>query len=164
MARGYIYYITTDRDASVSFGESDYYEKLDSIGADYVQDVNAKDSEEPLEGLMGTMSGMGAETAPAEMPGFAFTMRFGKVEQMLENYFKPRLEKLKKEAAKLDLSSVIRSGPSLDYICNNQYGDAVELHDAETNDSGTFLTLDDFVRQIRPGATYYVYGKLVLMH
>lgn len=162
MARGYIYYITTDKDKDVCFSEFSYYENLDAINADYVQDTVGESAGEPLRWLKDTVSGMGAKVG--DMPGFAFSFQFDKVEQMLRDYFSPKLAKLKEEAAALDLFKVIRSGPALDYICNNQYSDAVELHDNESGSNGTFLSMDDFIRQVRSGAVYYVYGKLILMH
>lgn len=164
MARGHIYCITTDKDMDVSFSESSYYEKLDSIGADYVEDQTKEYSEEPLKWLSDTMFRLGATVGYNFMPGFAFSFNFLKVEQMREDYFRPKLEKLKAEAAGLDLFQVIQRAPNLNWICNNKYTDAIELHDAETGDSGTFLTVDDFIRQVRPGVTYYVYEKVILMH
>lgn len=164
MARGNIFYITTDKDADVSFGESSYYEKLDTIGADYVEDQTKERSEIPVRWLSDTMFRLGATVGYNSMPGFAFSFSFLKTEQMLQDYFRPKLEKLKADAAAFDLFQVIQSAPRLDWICNNEYTDAVELHDEENGDSGTFLTVDDFIRRIRPGTTYYVYESVILMH
>lgn len=164
MARGFIYYMTTDKTIEPSIDESDYYEKLDGMGCDYVQNETKESSEYPLECLSGMLSEMGAVVTREDMPeGYAFSFRFDKVEQMLQDYFRPKLEKLKKEAAELELEKVIRSAPNLDWICNNEFTDAVELEDPEETES-SFSSMDNFIRGIHPGVEYYVHDKTVLMH
>lgn len=160
MARGNIYYITKDKDRDISFTESDYYDKLDALCLDYVKDQDEEESEAPIGWLRDMLSGLGA--AVTEGAGdFAFSFSFGGVEKMQQEYFRPKLEELKKQAEALTLFSVIRSAPCLDQILDNDCGDLVTLAE---DGRDTDITVDDFIRRIKPGTVYYVYNKVILMH
>ncbi len=162
MARGYIYYVTSDKDIDPTFTESNYYDSLDSLGADYVQDCDEEDSVEQISWFEDKLKGMGAVISTDNLQdGFSFSFRFDRVNEMQQAYFKIKLEKLKEEASKLTLFDVIRSAPTLDYITNDTYGDMVEF--CGVNSSAT-ITVDNMVRQIEPGVTYYVCNKTILMH
>ncbi len=166
MARGYSYYIMSNvmsnNDTDVTFGAGNYYEDLDSLGIEWVEDVDEEKSKEPLEWLADTMSRLGAAVYfSCGSNDFVFSFKFSKVEKAQQDWFKPKLEKLKNEAAKLTLSDIIRSEHSLDYIQNDNYGDMITMNDGFSDIN---MTVDDFIRQLKPGVFYYVYKKTVLMH
>lgn len=162
MARGHIYYITTDEHKDVGFDESSYYGRLDALDIDYVLNQTKEDSEIPLEWLQELMQKAGAAIGYGYDNGsFAFSFCFEKTEKMQQDYFRPKLEKLKKETEALTLFDVIRAAPSLDTILDNQYGDLVELDDGETE---SLVSMDTFIRRIKPGTIYYVYECVILAH
>lgn len=70
------------------------------------------------------------------------------------------LIKLKEQVAALTLEDVIHTSPSLDFILENQYGDLIECE----NISSTAMSMDDFIRNMESGVTYYVYERVILMH
>lgn len=162
MARGTMYCITTDKDWEISFDESSYYHMLDAWSIDYVKNQDSQDSEIATEYLRKMLEEMGATTVFGHSLGrFAFGFRFEKLEAALQSYFKPRLTKLKRQVEALTLPDVIRSAPSLDFIMDNDYGDRIAL----TTPLGDFdLTVDDFIRRLEPGTTYYAYDRTILMH
>lgn len=160
MARGTIFYITRNPEQDISFGESNYYDKLDVLKLDYVKDQDGDESEVPLECLKKMLAGLGAAVTGWESP-FSFMFRFRAVEKAKRDYFAPRLEKFKKQAQALTIESVMRSAPALDFILDNEYGDIITLAQPYGE---TDLTLDDFLRQLEPDVSYYVYGRVILMH
>lgn len=169
MGRGSIYYITDDKEDDGShFAAYNYYNREDIMGVDYVKDLRGADARAALECLKGKMQQLGASAEyfngtliGYEDESIAFSFRFDKVEAMLMDYFRPKLEKLKANAKALTLPDVIRSAPSLDFICNNDASDLIELN---RDGCACLLTVDDFIRQVEPGITYYACSHIVLMH
>lgn len=162
MGRGTIYYVTTNKYNGVDFDESDYYDDLSALQVDYVENESKENSEVSLSCLRKTLQEMGAITGYGKSNGhFAFSFCFSKLEKAQQKYFKPKLEKLKKQVEDLTLFDVIKSAPCLDFIMDNDCGDLIELHDHPTS---VRITLDNFIRILKPGVTYYVYEKVIFMH
>lgn len=163
MARGDIFCIKDEeRKGSISFDEEQYYDKLETLGIDYVQNKDGDEAAVSIDCLKDTLKGLGAEIHDNVEYPFAFAFRFGAVEHMLSTYFKPRLEKLKAEVEKLTLFDITKlSVPSFDHIINDDYDDMVTLMEERAEST---MTLDMFLRQIRPGITYYVHSRIILMH
>lgn len=162
MARGDIYYITTKRDDRAShFEESLFYDQLDRYGLDYVEGRDEEQSKDPLRYLKEELEKMGAAVSEEKGTQFAFSFRFPDLEKTRKEYFGPKLEKLKKEAAELDLETVIRRTPCLDMILNDTYSDMVMFTDDLSESTVTF---DDFIRQLKPDTVCYVLGRTILMH
>lgn len=146
--------------------EGSYNEKLDIIGCDFVQNCSDKSQTKQVQDRMYFL-GATIDPVTKRMPGYAFSFCFEKesiLKRAKERYFSSRFEKLRSTVKTLTLEAIIERAPSLDCICNNEYSDAVELYDQEEGDNGTFITMDDFIRRIRPGVTYYVSESTVLMH
>lgn len=160
MAIGHIFYITTDPWQEVSFGESDYYEKLEMFGMSHVEDVGTVLASIPLKSLEDTMRGLGASIAYG-YKGFAFTFSFKDAEAAKQQYFRPKLEKLRERVSSLTLSNIICQPPALDCILDDGYGNRVMLADGDCRSD---IGFDGFIRQLKAGTTYYVYEKTVLMH
>ena len=60
------------------------------------------------------------------------------MENARKDYFGPKLEKLKKEVAELDLFKVVKSAPCLDIILNDTCDDMVVLMNKGSEDTLTF--------------------------
>lgn len=160
MARGVIYYIA-DKPCDVTFDESDYYDHLEALGADYVKNETKKDSEVPLEYLQEQLMELGAAIGHGQSDGqFTFSFCFSDADSARRLYFEPKLMKLKEQVAALTLEDVIHTSPSLDFILDDQYGDMVECESI----SNSLLSMDDFIRNMESGMTYYVYERVILMH
>lgn len=164
MGRGNIYYITKKKDADIHFDKTDYYDKLDGLGINHVDNQSEKQSKIPLECLQENMLNLGAITGYGyDNNYFAFSFHFDEliIERAKQNYFKPRLEQLKKQVEALTLSDVVQTAPCLDFIVDDNYGDLITFYNG---DSECSISLDDFIRRLEPGVTYYVYEKVILMH
>lgn len=162
MARGYIYYVTKNKDQDVSFTKEQYYESLDRLGIDYVDDMANEDSADILKMLAEMLYKQGAVVGYGHSNrDFMFSFVFSDADSMKRNYFEPKLAKLKAEAAALTLENVIRSAPCLDCITNSNYSDLVAFDDGNAT---TDMTFDNFIRNLESGVTYYVYRKVILAH
>lgn len=168
MARGYIYYVTTDKDQDVSFNKGNYFGKLDILGAvNYMEDQTEVQSEEPLKWLSDTLYRLGAVIGYGYSLGsFGFSFVFENVPKAQQDWFRPKLELLKKNVDALTLSDVIRSAPCLDHILDDTYNSLIALNDGgqDVNVTADDITVDDLIRRLKPGVTYYVYSKVILMH
>lgn len=163
MAKGNIYYITDNREHDAGISATQYADKLDMVGADYVTDQDEESSKVPLAWLETAMAGLGAVIEHHDDGPFPFSFLFRQTSRAQSLWFKPKLEALKKEAASLTLPQVIRSAPSLDYLLNNDIAGLIEL-DVEGRVLYAPITIDDFMRQLRPGTKYWVYATTVMMH
>lgn len=164
MAGRYLYYVSSDANKMVCFDESDYYDSLNAMDADYVKNMNEAESKEPIKYLENVLSDLGAAIGYSREirdAGFAYSFRFEDVEKMKEQYFKPKLEKLKKEAENLTLYELIRQAPDLNRIINDPYDNMVTLWDVVCE---TTLTMDSFIRETEPKTAYYVYKNVILIH
>lgn len=161
MARGYIFYITNVKDMDVCFNANYYGDCEDAIDVDYVKDCSEEKSKIPLEWLEKTMSDMGAVINREQNGYFKFFFRFHETEKVQQDYFRPKLKQLKKIVNELTLSDVVRCAPSLDSIVNNNYTDLITFEDES---SEYVITVDEFIRRLQPGVTYYVYEKVLLIH
>lgn len=162
MARGNIYYISKDVHENVSFDESEYQEKLDIIGTDYIKNMTNEESEPALNCLSTLMYSLGAIIGYGyDNKEFAFSFRFEKTEKVKQDYFRPKLDKLKSEVEALTLFDVIHHAPVFDNILNNQCGDLITLNDGTYH---TDMTVDEFIRELEPGVIYYVYQNVLMMH
>ena len=162
MARGVIYFITTNKEQDISFGEEKYQEKLESLQLDYVKDQDDEQSSTPRKTLEKLMLTMGANIAySSDMTDFRLSFCFTDADQAKRAYFGPKLDDLRTQVEALTLDGVIRHAPALDFILDNSYGDIVTLNEEDSEDD---LTLDGFVRRLESGVTYYVYNRVLLTH
>lgn len=153
-----MYYITKKKDEDIQFDESDYYDRLDCLGVDYVKNLTKQESQQPLGWLQETLLRLGAVISYGyDGKNIAYAFFFNKTEVIKQNYFRPKLEKLKEDVQNLTLPDVVKAAPILDFIMDNEYGDLIVL-------DGENLSLDDFIRHIEPGVTYYVHDQVILMH
>lgn len=155
MGRGYIYYITKDKDEEPSFDESDYYDRLDALHVDYVQNES---SENPLESLQQTLQELGAVLGYGYDKNFAFSFSFKDVDKAKREFFEPRLRALKENVAALTLEHMVESEPAFEITPK---GDLIAM-EAYYGDS--LCSVDDFIRSLESGVSYYVYEKVVFMH
>lgn len=164
MARGNIYYISKNRDTDVHFRASDYYDCLGSLDIEYVEDRDREGSTEAMLCLLYIMKNLGASIFNADLEaddGFQFSFCFYDADTAKRKYFAPRLEQLKKDAAALTLDEAVRTAPMLDRFLDNEFGDLVEFNEGS---SSSISTLDNFIRHMESGVTYYMYGRVILIH
>lgn len=160
MAKGYLYYVTTEKTRNVCFNAAVYLDNVNVLGAEYLEDCDENESEEPLKWLADFLGGMGAVIDRDDTGIFRFSFRFYNMESVQQDYFRPKLEKLKETVEKLTLSDVVQHTPELDSVLNDRYGDMIRLEDGR---SDSFVTMDDFIRQLKSGVTCYVYKETILM-
>ncbi len=176
MGRGCIYYIVKDADldVDVSFGAENYYEKLDTLMIDYVEDETKEESEPLLKTLREMMENLGAVTGFGSDIGknhFAFTFRFENADMAKRAYFQPKLTGLKKQVEALTIEDVVKSAPALDFILDNEYGDLITFAESYysnflkcTGQAEIDMSVDEFIRHMESGVTYYVYERVIFMH
>ena len=159
MARGYLYEISTNRDNLGNMDESDFYDCLSAISADYVQDVEGKEKEEKTARFIGTMNGYGAETGKTGDRGESL-MYFYVSDKVRQNYFRRRYEEFKSKVQKIEFSDFINNMFKIWEIKNllhDTYSNAVYYNDA-------YMTVDTFLRAYaKDGERYYI-GNVVFMH
>lgn len=166
MGRGNIFYITKDKNKDVSFNETNYYDKLETYRIDCVDNQNEEESQIPLNCLRKQLYELGATVDIPSGPGdanrdFYFSFSFDRIERAQQDYFRPKLEHLKKTVSELSLFQVIRSAPVLDFMLDDQYGDLFTFNDGMYEST---ISFDDFIRRMEPGVTYYVYKRVIYMH
>lgn len=155
MGRGYIYYITKDKDAEPSFDESDYYDRLDALHVDYVQH---EFSEHVLESLQQSLQSLGAVPGYGYDKNFAFSFSFEDADKAKREFFESRLRALKKNVAALTLERMVQSEPAFEITPK---GDLIAM---ETDYGDSLCSVDDFIRSLESGVSYYVYEKVIFMH
>lgn len=161
MARGNIYYVTTDKDSDVSHKAENYYDSLASLDLDHVKDAYQTAAKEALRWMNDTLYKLGASIGGSTAYGdFSFSFYFENVDKAKESWFAPKLEALKKEVEALTLSAVANAEPCLNQL-NDEYGDLVTFNDGVTEIT---VTWDNFIRLLKPQTTYYVHKNIVLTH
>ena len=162
MAKGYLFYVTTDPEEEICFKASNYYERLDALNADNVRDLSTAESKPGLDSLETLFTSHGGICRKNWDRNLAFDVWF--TEAALADakirHFAPKLERLKAHAAELTLQGIIEKAPELDWIANNTAGDMVALNDGETVRE---LTIDDFIRELKPNTKYYACEHAILM-
>lgn len=173
MARGYIYHITTTPDNLGCIDASDFFENLDALSAQYVEDVSPDNALVCTSALRKELESDGFPIVPdteADEDGrdtAAFIIKTGNLESLSVckmRYFEPLLEALKKEVAALELATFASyecGAHSLTSKINDDYGDVVYLEAG--NYGGSTYTMHEFIRQMNPDTTYYVAANVVLM-
>lgn len=160
MARGTIYYIT-DRpeELVIRFDSMSLAGEIDAIGASYADNKSTDESVSALSGIRDDMLHKGARIiCDVNHDGFSFALTLDNAFKFKQDYFGPRLAKLKEKAAVLQLFDVIQSAPMLDNMLNDEYGDYVCFN------GSSFLTYDNFIRRIEQGKTYYVLDHVLYLH
>lgn len=173
MARGYIYHITIDPDSLGCIDSGDFFEDLDALSAQYVEDVSPENALVCTSSFDKVLTDKGFRTAPdteASEDGretAAFIIETGDLESLTAckmRYFEPLLEALKKEVATLDLATFATyecNSYSLISKINDDYEDVVYLDVGEYG--GSTYTMHEFIRQMEPNTTYYVASNVILM-
>ncbi len=135
---GYIYYITTDADQDIRFNAENYYESYKALKADYTEDLSRSESESPLKTFYRKIYELGAVIGFGRAESgrhFDFSFKFSDVSVPQQKY--------------------------LDHVLNNYLTDWITLSDGV---SETTMTVDDFIRQLKPDVIYHVYEKAVAIY
>lgn len=166
MRTNYIYYVTKDKDQYPKFNAEKYLHKMNAYNIKSAYDLSEDQSNTPLKTLDDMLCKLGAVIGYGSMNDFKFLFWFDNVQKAKTQYFRTRFEKFMREAQALTLDSVLTSAPALDSILNDKCSDLVEMH---LNNYGCTIadytfTLDNFIRSLESGITYYVYEKTIQIH
>lgn len=157
----YIHYVTKDKDQYPEFNAEKYWHKMNAYNIKFAYDLSEDQSEIPLKTFDNMLCKLGAVIGYGSMNDFKFSFWFDNVQKAKTQYFRLRFEKFMREAQALTLENVLMSAPALDSILNDKCSDLVKIH---LNNSDYTFTLDDFIRSLESGTTYYVYEKVIRIH
>lgn len=159
MARGHLYEISTDRNDLGNMDESDFYNRLASISADYVQNKEGEEKEEKTAWFIEMLGGYGAETGKTD-DGNESLMYFYVSDKVKQNYFRCRYEEFKSKSQDFKFSDFTDDRFKvwdIERLLHDKYNDAVYY-------DGVFMTIDTFLRAYaKDGERYYI-GNVVFMH
>lgn len=172
MARGILYNITTEPDDLGLMNAVLFYERLDELGADYVEDLRGERAKEGLETLKQALKDAGFPireiTAEEKYDIYAaFTLLPMDEETLLENrknYFRSRFTAAKKAMEELDETQFATDSAELyniQMLLDDEYNDAVWLGD---ENGERVLTMCSCIRELQPNTTYYVAESTIFMH
>lgn len=153
MARGYLYVVNTDENASMDVSEEELY-NLTGHQFDYVENMPEKESKELVEDLMKKFAAYGAETCTEEMNEGEFPYVF-LTRDIARKYFAPRLQTLKDMIPDMTVDDLIDNGYKIKQLVEDPYGDAVYWN-------GSFYTLDYFMRNVGNAKVYF--GNVLYMN
>lgn len=165
MAKGILYQITTNPEMTYAFDERDFFEDVYELGAEYVENSGEVQSEKDLERLEHTLNGIGfvTETDP-HVPGFVvLPMDAEQVGAMRKEFFAPRLQAVKTVADELTLDDFVTRRScitELVEILDNESGDMIYLFD---DNYSRILSMDDFIRELKPDTKYWVLNKTITL-
>lgn len=167
MGRGYIYHISADPEVFPGLDESDFYESLDSMACDYVENCGAGRAD-ILSGLKNSLKSAGFEIQEENLPDacvFAFCAGDeNELKTRQGNWFRGWYNRFKELSQAITLEQFACGTEHIYPIqeaLNDNYDDAVYL------DMGTgpaFYAFMRFMRTLLPDKTYYVEDACVFMH
>lgn len=153
MARGYLYVVNTDENASMDVSEEELY-NLTGHQFDYVENMPEKESKELVEDLMKKFAAYGAETCTEELNEGEFPYVV-LTQDIARKYFAPRLQTLKDMMQDMTIDDFIDNGYKIKQLVEDSYGDAVYWN-------GSFYTLDYFMRNVGNAKVYF--GNVLYMN
>lgn len=180
MIRGTIYYITADPCPLHAMDESDFYDRVDALEVDYVQNDSAETAAQEIARLRTNLEKAGfglvlpngngewpgdIEVDACAPPAFGFvTDSRDALDTARINWFARDLAELKAKVAALtprEFACDTAAAARIVELTSDTCGDAVYL------DMGTgpaLYTVPVFMRNLEPGRTYYVAANTVTMH
>lgn len=154
MARGYLYVVNTDENASMDVSEEELY-NLTGHQFDYVENMPEKESKELGPKICRKNSRVaGAETAAEELNEGEFPYVV-LTQDIARKYFAPRLQTLKDMMQDMTIDDFIDNGYKIKQLTEDPYGDAVYWN-------GSFYTLDYFMRNVGNAKVYF--GNVLYMN
>lgn len=165
----YVYYITTDERLPAYFPSADLIEYIRKLEKRDIALLDVSESKLPLQKLDEQMKELGGETDwmlpthwcfEKDAGNYPLRFRVPHEDEAGKKYFEPKLKRLKSAVEGIQLLEAIMHAPNLDVFLNDKNGDRVMLI---TREKETMLTFDDFIRQLDPYVSYYVY-ELVLKY
>lgn len=166
-----MYHITAEPERLGCMTEEDFYDHIDALGADYVQDQDPEDAKYALDALRRRLDDAGFATSdPDPEDGYddeAFRFTTGgqdALDACKDGWFKDIFKELRSKVAAMTLAQFSRdTGPAygLTELVNDRFGDHAYL------DMGTgpaTYTVPSFIRNLEPGRTYYVSSNTVYLH
>lgn len=167
--RGYIYNIEADPD-NLGITESQFYEHVDALGADYVQDVDPDQAAQLVKDFAEELRKCGFLVTPFQYEDDlgetrdGFMLETGSMHQLRTAqaaYFGPRMKQLKEAVRDIDPIRFCSDGGYAIELRNmivNPYADVVH------SQNDTCKDLDDFIRDLVEGEVLYIGPDVVLMH
>lgn len=168
MARGTIYHLSTDPESMGSMDESDFYNFLDRLDIDFVQNENPENSESSLAWLRDKLASSGFEIVEQNLPeGCAFAFQTGSANTLMlakMAWFSDRYRALNRYLGTLSLEDFATSTSKafqISELAEDPRGDAVWL---DEGCGACTKNLLDTVRDLAPDTVFYVAKNTVLMH
>ena len=173
MARGNIYQIIQKSDTNDAtlehegfpFSYYGFYDDIERLDADYVEDDNSGQAIDFLKELLTNCDFDISEEVPA---GQAFSFTTDNETLTLEskcNYFKDAYINFIRKAQEILLPIFASNQAAADHIeetLTERYGDMVWAIDEYGN--GMLMPRDTFIRQLTPDTTYFVTHKTIIIH
>lgn len=183
MTRGTMYNIATDPE-QLAIDESDFYDHVETLGSDYVQNYDEETSRRETDRLRKALDlpglvfwpgpdgnwpgtpGYGFDPdEPPENAAFAFIAEDqAAVDEAKRAWFKDSLERLKSLVAGMDLDKFAlgtSAAHDIKSLADDGYSDAVYL---DTGTGPAVYTMDTFIRNLHPRTAYFVCKDTVKMH
>lgn len=152
MARGYLYVVNTNADASMNVSEEELY-YLSGHQFDYVENLPEEDSDILVNDLIKRFAAYGAETGTEELNEGEFPYVV-LTRDIARKYFAPRLQALKDMIPDMAVDDFIENGYKIKQLTEDPYGDAVCWN-------GAFHNLDYFMREVGDEKVYF--GNVLYM-
>ncbi len=153
MARGYLYVVNTNADASMNVSEEELY-YLSGHQFDYVENLPEEDSDNLVNDLIKRFAAYGAETGTEELDEGEF-LYVVLTQDVARKYFAPRLQTLKDMIPDMTVDDFIENGYKIKQLTEDPYGDAVCWN-------GAFYTFDYFMRNVGNAIVYF--GNVLYMN
>lgn len=173
MARGIMYHIAETSEAACGMDENYFYDSLDSLCVDFVQNRTQEEAKEDISNLVhalrcagftiGSYTGTGPNDEPVPDCATIVTGDEQTLHICKENYFRGKLDALKKAVSDLSLETFAEdtfATYNIRMLCEDTMDDAVYY--GETYEG--IHSLDGFIRRLSPNRVYYIAPETVLMH
>lgn len=154
MARGYLYEIVKEPECLFRMDADEATLRYSENEFEWSEDISA---DEPRKDLMEVLEQLGAKISTDEDGRNYFQIS----DQVKQNYFRNRFDRLKKIVQEMTLETFSCDGVSdVQEIVEESYDNAVYLGDYGYD---RFLSFDWFIREAETDVSYYI-GNVILMH
>jgi hypothetical protein len=165
--RNIIFHIISEQmfDHYTTMDESDFYEHLESLNADSVQNQDPVDAKDSVERLVSRLqnAGLKVETATGPESEEFYVFQTGNAEETKTckcQYFAAAFAKLQEMVGQMSLETFLSDGTEeyqLRMLIKNTSGDMVYYGDWMESS----LSLDSFIRKLTPNSVYYIAPETV---
>ena len=166
VARGIVYHVTHDADAFGGMSASTFYDSMDAMGCDIIDDQAPEDAAESVARLRAALEK--AEFTVEDGPAGGIEIVTKDNERILDraksNWFRKRFNKLKQRVTLMPLhefATDVLCPSDLKAMISDDHGDKIWY---DGGDGACMYSLDGFIRRMRPGRRYLVAPNTVYIH